>query len=39
MIRKFNALSILHKNKNPKYSRKAREDMRYVQSLKRKAGK
>lgn len=31
MIRKLNALSILQKNVNPKYSRKAKSDMRFIQ--------
>jgi len=31
LIKKLNALSILHKNTNPVYSHKARNDMKYVQ--------
>ena len=34
LIRKLNALHVLHKNTNPSYSRKARSDMKWVQSQK-----
>lgn len=33
LIRRLNALSIVHKNTNPAYSAKAKADMHYVQSL------
>lgn len=31
LIRKLNALSVLHKNTNPMYSRRARNDMKFIQ--------
>jgi hypothetical protein len=31
LIKKLNVLSVLHKNRYPVYSRKARYDMKYVQ--------
>lgn len=35
LIRKLNALHVLHKNTNPNYSRKARSDMKWIQSQKK----
>ena len=34
LIRKLNALAILHKNKNKKYSRKARDDMAFLRNIR-----
>lgn len=33
LIRKLNALSILHKNTNPVYASKARSDMKYLREM------
>ena len=35
LIRKLNALAILHKNKNKKYSKKARDDMSFLRNIRK----